>query len=322
MMLVLYGPTVTGKTDLAIQLARKFHGEIISADSRQVYRGLDIGTGKVKPLSKVEKHKGYWIVDGVKIHGFDLVKAGKKFSVADFVKLSSTTMIQIIEARKLPIIVGGTGFYIKSLLEPIGSLGVLPNPKLRKSLGKLSATQLYKKLEEVNLQKAKSLNQSERNNPRRLIRAIEIATHALPTSEVSQGKTKHTSEVDKMLFIGLTAPNDYLYKRADGWLKKRINHGLIEEVESLIRSGVSISWLESLGLEYRWITRFLVKRIAREQALQRLRGDIHDFIRRQKTYLRQFASLNIQIFDISNNGWQNKLEKKVKSWYTEEHMRN
>ena len=111
-------------------------------------------------------------------------------------------------------------------------------------------------------------------------------------------------------------------RKADDWLKKRMENGLTEEVESSIRSGVNSSWLESLGLEYRWITRFLIKRITKDQAMQRLRGDIHDYIRRQKTFFRQFAGLNIQIFDISENTWQNKLEKKVESWYSEEHKRN
>src|SRR4030042_2644181 len=119
MMLVIYGPTVTGKTNLAIELAKNFNGELISADSRQVYRNLDTGTGKVSFQSQVEKHKGYWIVDGVKINGFDLITPGKRFSAADFVKFSSTKIVQIIRAKKLPMIVGGTGFYIKVLLEGI-----------------------------------------------------------------------------------------------------------------------------------------------------------------------------------------------------------
>src|SRR3990167_9401127 len=103
--LIIYGPTTTGKTALAIDLAKKYNGEIISADSRQVYKGLDIGTGKVSFDSKVEKHKGFWIVDGVKIHGFDLVNPGQRFSVADFLKFASDTMIQIIKSKKIPIIV-------------------------------------------------------------------------------------------------------------------------------------------------------------------------------------------------------------------------
>src|SRR3989344_147190 len=106
--LIIYGPTATGKTAIGIALAKKYHGEIISADSRQVYKGLDIGSGKVGFDSKVEKHQGYWIVNGIKIHGFDLRAPREQFTVADFIKNASDTMIQIIVSKKLPIIVGGT----------------------------------------------------------------------------------------------------------------------------------------------------------------------------------------------------------------------
>ena len=327
-ILVIYGPTATGKTDLALQLARKFQGELISADSRQVYRSLDIGTGKLSMEqlndSKVKRFKGFWIVNGVKIHGFDLVNPQQEFSVADFIKFASKAIGQVIKSNHLPIVVGGTGFYIKSLIDGLQSIGISPNEKLRKDLEKLSTEELYRKLLKVDPIRAKDMNESDRQNPRRLVRAIEIATHK--KDQVSdtryQVRTKYKIPDAKYLLIGLTAPNDFLFTKADDWLKKRMENGLTEEVESSIRSGVSSSWLESLGLEYRWITRFLIKRITKDQAMQRLRGDIHDYIRRQKTFFRQFAGLNIQIFDISENTWQNKLEKKVKSWYTEEHMRN
>src|SRR3989344_3740874 len=190
-MLVIYGPTASGKTDLAIKLARKFNGEIISADSRQVYKGLDIGTGKVSFDSKVEKHKGFWIVDDVKVYGFDLVKAGEQFTAADFIKCASTSLIRISEVKKLPIIVGGTGFYIKALIDGIGSVGVTSDPELRARLEKLSVIELYQKLLEVNPTRARSMNQSDRANPRRLIRAIEIALLS-QKSEVKSQKSETT----------------------------------------------------------------------------------------------------------------------------------
>ena len=109
-VLIIYGPTATGKTALVIKLAKEYNGELISADSRQVYKNLDIGTGKVSFESKVEKHNKYWTVDGVKIHGFDLVKPGEQFTVADFLKFSHDSIIQITQQKKLPIIVGGTPF--------------------------------------------------------------------------------------------------------------------------------------------------------------------------------------------------------------------
>ena len=160
--LIIYGPTTTGKTALAIDLAKKYNGEIISADSRQVYNGLDIGTGKVSFDSKVEKHKGFWIVDDVKVYGFDLVKAGEQFTAADFLTFASTTMIRIIVANKLPIVVGGTGFYIKALIYGIGSIGVAPDPEFRKRLEKLSVTELYQKFLQSDTARAKVMNKTER----------------------------------------------------------------------------------------------------------------------------------------------------------------
>ena len=347
-IIVIYGPTATGKTDLALNLAHKFNGELISADSRQVYKGLDIGTGKVSLSSKVEKHEGCWIVDGIKIHGFDLAEPEyepgsrgvlskhkpasykvpswhepglrpQTFSIADFITFASTSMIRIIEVEKLPIIVGGTGFYIKSLIEPIGSLGVPSNTRLRKSLAKFSAQQLYKKLEKMSPDKANSMNESDSKNPRRLIRAIEIATVSTSTPDVCKESAMSTSGVENLrdyFLIGLTAPNSLLYQRADAWLQKRLDNGLIEEVESLIKSGVNVSWLENLGLEYRWITRFLNGQLQKEKAIERLKGDIHDFIRRQKTYFSKFEKIiKVNYFDISQKDWQQKLKKTVNHWY-------
>ena len=310
MMLALYGPTVTGKTDLAIKLAQKYKGELISADSRQVYKGLDIGTGKVSFSSKVEKHDGYWIVDQVKIHGFDLLKPGKNFSAADFVKFASTTMIRIIEVNKLPIVVGGTGFYIKSYLYGIDTLGIPADLKLRQKLEELSVSHLYQKLLKIDPHRTRLMNDSDRQNPRRLIRAIEVL------SSKSTIQPSNYPTIQNYLLIGLTAPNEYLYKRADKWLKIRLNHGLIKEVDKLIKQGISPDWLENLGLEYRWMTRYIQGKISLEEAKKRLQGDIHELIRRQKTFLNQFA--DIKLFDISKENWLKELEKTVSTWYNQQ----
>lgn len=317
MMLAVFGPTATGKTDLAINLAKKFNGELISADSRQVYKNLDIGTGKVSFESKAEKHYGYWIVDGVKINGFDLVEPGQDFSVANFLKSTHTSVIQITELGKLPIVVGGTGFYIKSLLEGIGSIGISQNPELRKKLQKLNTEELFQKLLMINRNRAKSMNESDRANPRRLIRAIEIVSHRSPfqSSKLPHRQTGHPTIQHNYLLLGLTAPNQFLYERADKWLETRLKKGLIEEVNSLINQKVNTSWLKNLGLEYRWLTRYVLGEIDYNYAISRLKGDIHSYIRRQKTYFNQFKK--IEIFDISKSNWKNELEKSVYNWYNQ-----
>lgn len=315
-MLVIYGPTATGKTDLAIKLAKKLNGELISADSRQVYKGLDIGTGKVSFESQVIKGNGYWIVDGVKIHGFDLVDPGEQFTAADFVKFANSSIIQKLAENKLPIIVGGTAFYIKSQLDGIGSSGIGANPKLRQKLEKLSTSQLFQKLLMLDPKRALKMNDSDRKNPRRLVRAIEIASSSLPTSDVSTDTSWHTSEVKKdCLIIGLTAPNEYLYQKVDKWLDTRMDHGLEKEISALIEKGVNQKWLDNLGLEYRWLSRYLLKKVSKEEAIERLKGDIHNFIRRQKTWFNKFP--NIKLFDISSKNWRDKLEKTVEVCYTQ-----
>ncbi len=306
-LLIIYGPTVSGKTALAIKLAKKYDGEIISADSRQVYRGLDIGTGKVDFKSKVEKHKGYWIVDGIKINGFDLTSPGKQFTVADFIKFASDSIIRISEFKKLPILAGGTGFYIKSLLYGLESTGVLENKKLRGQLSKLSVYDLYKKLKEINPRRAQSMNESDKKNPRRLIRAIEIAAvnNEQKTINYKPLSTNH-------LIIGLTAPNNYVFKKADDWLEERLKRGLVTEVESL-RGKVNPEWLISLGLEYKWVTLFLGDKISKQEMVSRLKGDIHSFIRRQKTWFSQLK--DIKIYDITSKLEKDSLEKAISLWY-------
>lgn len=306
--LVIYGPTATGKTALALQLARNLDGEIISADSRQVYRGLDIGTGKVGFESKIEKHNGFWIVDGVKIRSFDLVEPGQQFTVSDFLKFTNNSMIQIIELNKLPIIVGGTGFYIKALIDGVESVGVPSDPKLRSQLEKLTVSQLYQKLTEINSKRAESMNDSDRLNPRRLIRAIEISK---ASNKISNSNSANNT---KYLIIGLTAPNTYLFEKAEKSFENRLKDGMIEEIKTLLSKGVSSSWLDSIGLEYRWLTKLALGQISKEEALKQSKGALHSFIRRQKTWFKQFK--NINVYDISSPSWEDQLEKKVELWYT------
>lgn len=307
-MLVIYGPTATGKTNLAIQLAKKFNGEIISADSRQVYKRLDIGTGKVSIDSKTQKYTDYWEVSGVRINGFDLIYPGEQFTAADFLKFASTTMIRIIEEDKLPIITGGAGFYIKALIDGIDSIGVPADQKLRQKLGKLSVIELYQKLTKIDQERAKSMNNSDRQNPRRLFRAIEIASSA------TKSATNYKRPTTNYLIIGLTAPNEFLYRRADYWLETRLESGMADEVKNIIKQGVDPKWLDNLGLEYRWLSRYLTGKISKEEAFERLKGDIHDFIRRQKTWFSKFKG--IKLFDIAQNGWRARLEKNIEDWYT------
>jgi len=313
-LLVIYGPTVTGKTSLAIKLAKIYNGEIVSADSRQVYSDLDIGTGKVDFKSKTEKQKGYWIVDGVKIFGFDVTNPGSKFSALDYLKYARKQIVSINKQGKLPIVAGGTGFYIKVLLQGLETAGIKSDLKLRKKLDNLPAEQLLQMLSKINKKKAQHMNKSDQQNPRRLIRAIEVeeAARKLDTTDLNKPISADT------IVTGLTASNDYLYKKADSWLEERLRRGLIKEVEGLIGK-VNPKWFESLGLEYKWATLFLEGKISKREMVERLKSDIHDFIRRQKTWFSQFK--DIKIYDITNKLDMELLEKTINLWYTQENER-
>lgn len=307
-VLIIYGPTATGKTALAISLANKFQGELISADSRQVYSSLDIGTGKVSFDSKIEKHPGFWIVDGVRVNGFDLASPGETFTASDFIRFAQSSIANINKEKKLPIIVGGTGFYIQALIEGLGTQGIPANQPLREKLEKLNRADLYQHLIKINPSKAKSMNQSDRLNPRRLVRAIEVSQSTI------RELISHKFEINN-LTIGLTAPNAYLFENADKSFESRLKLGMIEEIKNLLSEGVNINWLDSLGLEYRWLTKFTLGQIPEEEALKQCVGDLHSFIRRQKTWFKKLK--NINVYDISSPSWADQLEKKVELWYTE-----
>ena len=178
-LLVICGPTATGKTSLGILLAKKVDGEIISADSRQVYIGMDLGTGKDLPKNsefKIQNSKiGYYLFDKIPVWMIDIVKPNQEFSAADFVGLASKVINDINSRNKLSIIVGGTGFYIKALIDGVDTLGIPPDWELRKQLGLKSTAELFEMLSRINSEKSASMNSSDKQNPRRLIRAIEVA---------------------------------------------------------------------------------------------------------------------------------------------------
>lgn len=309
-VLVIFGPTATGKTDLALKIAKKINGEIISADSRQVYRELDIGTGKLsKNLTEghiVKKYKNYWVVDGIKIYGFDLVDPEENFSAADFINFTQNKIKLIYNSHKIPIIAGGTGFYIKSLINRPQTFKIKSDDQLRLKLQNYSKIELFNKLEKIDSQKANSLNNSDKNNPRRLVRAIEIALS-------KNKKAIKTKPDNQYLILGLTAKNDFLYNKVDDWLDFRLKNGLLSEV-NVLKKKVSSKWLISLGLEYRWVTRLLNKEISDSVAVSRLKGDIHKLVRNQKNWFHQFPK--IKLFDINEPNWRDKLEKAVTLWYT------
>ncbi len=312
-ILVILGPTATGKTDLALFLARKFQGELISADSRQVYKGLDIGTGKYPNKKvKVKKKKNNWEIDGGKIWMYDVVSPKIQYSVADYVLDANKIINDIIARDKLPIIVGGTGLYIKALIDGLSNLAVPVDINLRKKLDKLSLTQLQNKLQNLSPEKYKYINNSDIKNPRRLIRKIELFF----TSEESLRATVRggLSKNLNFLKIGLTAPREVLYKCVDQRVLSRISQGMIEEAKLLHKKGLTLQRMRELGLEYGVLADYLESKFKTQDELVKvMQGKIHSFVRRQQTWFK--TEQNIFWFDILDLNYIEKVENRVYTWY-------
>jgi len=265
---VILGPTASGKTSLSIKLAKKINGEIISADSRQVYRGLDLGTGKV---TKQE-------MSGIKHHLLDVADPKKVFSVTDYVELADKAIVEIHNRGKTPIIVGGTGFYIQALVDGLILPEVPPNTELRKDLTKKSLSELQEILKKLDEKRYITI---DKNNPHRLIRAIEIAT---TLGEVP--KLQKNSKYDPT-FIGIEISMDELRKKIHARLISRIEAGMIDEVKKLHKEGLSWKRMEQLGLEYRYLSRFLQNKITKEKMLTELETAICQYAKRQMTWFKR-----------------------------------
>ena len=202
-LLIICGSTATGKTNLALKLSKIFSGQIISADSRQVYKGMDIGTGKDLPQKAKQYKDGHYLIKKIKVWGYDLVKPNQDFSVAHFINFAIPRIKKIWTARELPILVGGTGLYLQALTKPLNTIAIPADQVLRQQLSKLNVLSLQKKLKKLDFDKYQKMNHSDQHNPRRLIRAIEINLKG-PTLKVKKTKRLNLAESDQF-WVGLTA---------------------------------------------------------------------------------------------------------------------
>ncbi|TSC61048.1 MAG: tRNA delta(2)-isopentenylpyrophosphate transferase [Parcubacteria group bacterium Gr01-1014_107] len=268
-ILVILGQTATGKSSLAVQLAKKFNGEIISADSRQVYKRLNLGTGKI---TKKEMR-------GVPHHLLDVVNPKKTFTVAQYKKLADKAIRHILHKKKIPIIVGGTGFYISALVNNISLPKVKPNLKLRKKLEKKSAGELFEILKKLDYKRAENI---DRHNPRRLIRAIEVAKSLGKVPSLAFPPPKYES-----LQIGLRIYDKELKKKIKKRLEMRIKKGMIAEARKLHREGLTYRRMRELGLKYKYLADFLEKKLSKEEMIERLEKTIWQYAKRQKTWFKR-----------------------------------
>lgn len=266
---VVLGPTATGKSDFAVSIAKEINGEIISADSRQVYRGMDLGSGKI---TKKEMR-------GVKHHLLNVASPRSIFSVEKFQKLGIKAIEKIQKQGKTPIICGGTGFYIDSLIYNSKFPSVKPDHELRKILSTWGKDKLFKELKKLDGNRAKTI---DRNNPQRLIRSIEIAKALGKVPKPSTPQMRFKTEI-----IGLDFDDEILKERIRIRIEKRLKVGMIKEVENLHKNGVSWKRLEGFGLEYKYIALFLEKKISKEEMINNLNGEIFRFVKRQRTWFKR-----------------------------------
>jgi len=271
-IIVILGPTSAGKSDLGVDLALEFNGEVISADSRQVYTGLDIGSGKI---TKEE-------MKDVPHHLLDVVSAEEVFSVADFQKQAYIAIDDILKRGKVPIIVGGTAFYIQSIVEGLVLPEIKNDPKLRAELEKLSLEELQQKLEETDPERYAGV---DAKNKVRLIRALEINSQLDKVPKLEKNPRYET------LQIGLTWPKEFLHQRIHDRIVNRMKVGMLEEVQGLHGSGISWERMEALGLEYRYLSFILQEKMQREDALLELETKTKQFAKRQITWWKKDKSI-------------------------------
>ena len=277
-VVVIVGPTATGKTKLAIKLAKRFNGEIVSADSRQVYRGMDIGTGK--DLADYGQ---------VPYHLIDVILPKTHFTVAHWQHQATTAIDDILKCGKLPIVVGGTGLYISALVEgyvfPRTQKSKIKNQSFHKALDTLSLPQLLIRLKKIDPATYKVI---DKKNRRRVQRALEIFYQTGVTKSAQLKKQK--SPYDFLIF-GVTFPKEKLAKRITKRLYERLDQGMVAEVERLHNQGVSWKRLESFGLEYRFIALYLQKKLTYNEMVVQLEKAIKDFAKRQMTWFKRMPNM-------------------------------
>lgn len=268
-LITIVGTNASGKSMLGVDLAELFDGEVVSADSRQVYRELDIGTGKLAPYE----------MRGIPHHLIDIVGLDATFSLADYQRHAHAAIDDILLRGRTPFLVGGTGLYVRAITRGYRLIDVAPNPSLREELEAQDSTTLWSQLASVDPTAASLI---DHRNKRRVIRALELYADGQYYSEQNDSISRYSA-----LQLGLTWPADVLRERIHTRLVRRIGEGMIEETAKLLEAGVSREKLNSLGLEYRHLLRYIEGDYATEDELVcRLSAHIYRFSRKQMLWFR------------------------------------
>lgn len=274
-LITILGPTACGKTEVATRVAARIGGEILSGDSRQVYRHMDIGTGK---------DLDDYIVEGKPIpyHLINIAEPGTKYDLFQYQRDFLTAYQGIVERGAWPILCGGTGLYIEAVLKGYALSPVPQNPELRERLEGKSLEELTAMLKDLKQRTGSHMhNTTDVDSPRRAIRAIEIETYNL-----EHATERRTSPALPSLVIGIDMPRDERRRRITARLRQRLDSGMIEEVRSLLDNGIPADNLIYYGLEYRYVTLYVLGKLSYEEMFRQLEIAIHQFAKRQMTWFR------------------------------------
>ncbi len=292
-IIVILGQTTSGKSALAVKLARQFKGEVISADSRQVYKGLDIGTAKITNKE----------MRGVPHHLLDVANPKKQFTVAQYKKMADRKIKEILARKKVPIIAGGTGFYIDAVTKNLILPKVPPNKKLRKQLVTKGASALFVVLKKLDPSRAKTI---DKNNKVRLIRAIEIAKYL---GKVPRLESKPLSY--EFLKIGLKLPEKKLKRKIKNGLRKRIRGGMAVELHALRARGVPWKRFMELGFDQRYVALYLQRKMNEKEMIEKQFLGNWQYAKRQMTWFKRDPE--IKWFDPSLGTYKD-IKKEVKKF--------
>jgi tRNA dimethylallyltransferase len=286
-LVAIVGPTAVGKTAYAIRLALAFAGEIVSADSRQVYRGMDIGTAK--PTREEQSRARH--------HLLDLVNPGEPFTLSQYQHLAYAAIADIHARGKLPFLVGGSGLYVRAVLEGLSIPRVPPNPERRAALEREDSAALYARLQQVDAQAAERIDP---RNKRRVIRALEVCeATGRPISELQW----HQAPDYALLRIGLTLPRDELYERINARVDAMIAAGLVDEVQRLMAAGYDLDTPSMSGLGYRQIALYVKGEVTLDEAVRLLKRDTRRFVHHQYSWFR-LDDPRIHWFDVSHTPFE------------------
>lgn len=285
------GPTACGKSDLAVKLAEKFGGEVISADSRQIFKGMDLGTGKVSGFLDSSFSIDCppvifpFVSSGIRHWMIDILDPIEKFSAADFQRCALALIKNISERNRSVFVAGGTGFFVRSLTDGLDFAKVQISEEVRRYVLSLSLSEASERL--ISLQSdAESF--VDLKNPRRVARALELMLSGLGNLSAMKNKRELGLE---FLVLGLSLPRETLKLRIFNRLEERLQKGMVAEIEGLIERGVPISRLESFGLEYRMIARYVSGSISYDEMKTSLYSEICKFAKRQMTWFKKYSNV-------------------------------